>query len=139
MAPSKAIPVLPVRSALPGMSPGMESPVASRHALMALRVAMGPSSGVNVGSVDSQPGRPWPDWAASQRAGPRPRPRNAPPTRHGRPCRGGCSAGTARGRRRAPRRSRPVADPRISLVSRISSTGKGSPWALAVSVRWGEG
>ncbi len=63
-----AIPVLPVRSALPGMTPGMESPVASRQALMAFRVAMGPSSGAKVGSLDSQPGTPRPRWAASHRS-----------------------------------------------------------------------
>ena len=60
VAPPAPCPVLPVRSALPAMRPGNWSWVASRAALMALRVAMGPSAGVNVGSFASHPGSPWP-------------------------------------------------------------------------------
>ena len=121
------------------MSPGMESPVASMQALTALRVAMGPSSGAKVGRLDSQPGRPWPAWAAfhrdlspSQAANRSSHSaRKAWPRGMQRRYRSRTSSGTQKvssgGR------------PRSSLVSRISSAGKGSPWALAVSVRWGDG
>ncbi len=106
---------------------------------MALRVAIGPSSGAKVGSEASHPGRPWPRWAASQRArSPSQAARRASHSaRMARP-RGMVErymASTSSGTQNVSSTGRPSS----SLVRRVSSSLNGSPWALEESVRLGDG
>ncbi len=66
-APDSLTPVLPVRSAEPGNSPGTESAMALRQVALATRVAIW-SPTVKVGSWAAQPSRPVPAWPASKAA-----------------------------------------------------------------------
>ena len=126
------MPVLPVRSAPPPTRPGT---IVERWPRGTCRWPCGwrPSRPApSVGRRRSQPGRPVPAEAGvERRRGRRSTRRAASPTPRGR-C-GPRAPGVAvvgRARRRARRTSRRAGGPRISLVTRTSSSPSGLPWAV---------